>query len=68
MGLQALGVAKKPPRFGLSGSTWVFKRAGEIAESMAGRNPASFRVELMNAIHNIDRFLTVKGRVRVLKQ
>jgi hydroxyethylthiazole kinase len=46
----------------------VFKRAGEIAESRAGRNPASFRVELVNAIHNIDRFLTVKGRVRVLKQ
>ncbi len=45
----------------------VFKRAGEVAEVIAGRNPASFRVELVNAIHNIDRFLQLGGRVRIVK-
>jgi hydroxyethylthiazole kinase-like sugar kinase family protein len=45
----------------------VFKRAGEVSETRAGRNPASFRLELINAIHNIDRFLTVSGKVRVIK-
>jgi hydroxyethylthiazole kinase len=45
----------------------VFKRAGEVAEAAAGRNPASFRLELINALHSIDRFLAVGGRVRMLK-
>jgi hydroxyethylthiazole kinase len=45
----------------------VFKRAGEVSETRAGRNPASFRLELINAIHNIDRFLTVSGKVRIIK-
>lgn len=45
----------------------VFKRAGEVAEVKAGRNPASFRVELINAIHNIDKFLPVEGRVKFIK-
>lgn len=45
----------------------VFKRAGEIAEIKAGRNPATFRIELINALHNIDRFIEVKDRVKVVR-
>jgi len=45
----------------------VFKRAGEVAEARAGRNPATFRVELINAIHNIDKLLGGGGRVKVLR-
>lgn len=45
----------------------VFKKAGELAEARSGRNPATFRLELVNALHNINLYSLDASRVRVLK-
>lgn len=53
-------------RSALEGSL-VFKRAGEVAETKSGRNPATFRLELINALHNIELYNLDTSRIRVLK-
>ncbi|MEN2999468.1 MAG: hydroxyethylthiazole kinase [Acidilobaceae archaeon] len=46
----------------------AFKFAGEIAEARAGRNPASFRAELLNALYNLPRYdlRVLEERIRFL--
>ncbi|MEM1593756.1 MAG: hydroxyethylthiazole kinase [Archaeoglobaceae archaeon] len=43
----------------------VFKRAGEVAEAKSGRNPANFRLELINALHNIELYGLDMSRVKI---
>ncbi|MCC6030077.1 MAG: hydroxyethylthiazole kinase [Desulfurococcales archaeon] len=45
----------------------VFKKAGEIAEKRSGDNPGTFRIELINALYNIDKYNLTDLRIRFLK-
>ncbi len=45
----------------------IFKRAGEIAEAKSGRNPATFRLELINALHNINLYSLDTSKIKILK-
>ncbi|MFN3384826.1 MAG: hydroxyethylthiazole kinase [Archaeoglobaceae archaeon] len=45
----------------------VFKIAGEVAEMKSGRNPATFRLELINALHNLELYNLNASRIRILK-
>ncbi|MCX8196612.1 MAG: hydroxyethylthiazole kinase [Acidilobaceae archaeon] len=47
----------------------AFKLAGELAELKAGRNPGSFRVELLNALHSLHRrdLSLLTERIRLLR-
>lgn len=46
----------------------AFKFAGEIAEAMSGSNPASFKVELLNALFNLPKhdLRTLQERIKFL--
>lgn len=45
----------------------VFKRAGEIAETRAGNNPGKFKVELIDALFNIEKLGIDLNKVKQVK-
>lgn len=63
-----MAVVPDSMRAAIEGSL-AFKVAGETAERRSGDNPGTFRVELMNALYNLDKIDEeyYKGRVRFLK-